>query len=67
MRNSGEKDNDYHGRSGVWVGMWATNFPSLCLFFFFFTMISNGVDRMRVRKAKQERTNDRRNHEPRLL
>ena len=68
-RNSGEKDNDYHGRSGVWVGMWATSFPpSLCLvfFFFFFTIVSNGVDRMRlpcsalnvkvVRKSKQART-----------
>ena len=45
--------------------------------FFFFTMVSNGVDRMRlpcsalnvkvVRKSKQAQTNDRRNHEPRLL
>ena len=48
--------------------------PSLRLVFFFFTMVSNGVDRMRfpcsalnvkvVRNSKQARTNHRRNHDP---
>ena len=32
-RNSGEMDDDYHGR--VWVGMWATRQSSLTLCFFF--------------------------------
>ena len=46
---------------------------TLCFVFFFVTMVSNGVDRMRlqcsalnvkvVRKSKQARTNDRRNHD----
>ena len=47
--------------------------PSLCLVFFFFTMVSNGVDTMRfpcnalnvqvVRNSNQARTDDKRNHD----
>ena len=37
---------------GVWVGMWATSFPRLCVFF---TMVSNGVDAMRFQCSSKVR------------
>ena len=41
-RNRGEKDDDYHGRSGCG---WACGRRVLSVsVFFFFTMVSNGVD-----------------------
>ena len=58
----------------MWVGMWATSLLRFFSCFFFFTMVSNGVDTMRfpcsalnvkvVRNSKQARTSGRRNNDP---
>ena len=45
-RNRGDKDNDYHGRSGCGWACGRRVFPVSVSCFFFFTMVSNGVDRM---------------------
>ena len=73
-RNRGEKNNDYHGRSECGWACGRRVFTVSVSCFFFFTMVSNGVDTMRfpcsalnvkvVRNSKQARTNDRRNHDP---
>ena len=73
-RDTGEKDDDYHGRSGCG---WACGRRVFPVFVFFFTMVSSGVDTMRfrcsalnvkvVRNSKQARRNDRRNHDSQMV
>ena len=70
-QNSGEMDNDYHGR---WGWGWACGRRVFTVSVFFSTMISNGVDTLRfprsalnvkvVRNWKQARTNDMSNCDP---
>ena len=45
-RNSGEMDNDYHGRSGVGEDVSEVFALSVFFLFCFFTRVSNDVDTM---------------------